>query len=141
MAAAGSRRSIRRNRGTLGIRSTGSSGFQPAMVRAHSRACAKMQGMELRGRRVGIIGFGGIGREMARICAGIGMDVVVWNRSGVSDAGLRGVTLDELLATSDVVSLHLGLNEQTKGFLDAVRIASRKPGAILVNTARGAIID
>jgi D-3-phosphoglycerate dehydrogenase / 2-oxoglutarate reductase len=101
----------------------------------------KMQGLELRGRRVGIVGFGGIGREMARICSGIGMDVVVWNRSGVREAGLRSVPLDELLATSDVVSLHLALNENTKGFLNAGRMAAMKRGAILINTARGAIID
>lgn len=101
----------------------------------------RLGGMELRGRRIGIVGFGGIGREMARICTGIGLEVVVWNRSGAADPHVRSVSLDELFATSDIVSLHLGLNEQTRGFLDAARIAAMKPGAILVNTARGALVD
>ena len=101
----------------------------------------RMPGMELRGRRLGIVGFGGIGREMARICAGIGMEVVVWNRSAIADPNARNVALDELLATSDIVSLHLGLNEETRGFLDRARIAAMKRGAILVNTARGGLVD
>ena len=107
----------------------------------HQGGWTKMPGMELRGRRLGIVGFGGIGREMARICAGIGLEVVAWNRSGISDPSVCSVPLEELLATSDIVSLHLGLNEQTTGFLDAGRIAAMKPGAILVNTARGGLVD
>ena len=70
----------------------------------------KLQGMELRGRRAGLVGFGGIGREVARICQGIGMEVVAWNRSTFADENVYGLALDELLATSDVVSLHLGLD-------------------------------
>lgn len=101
----------------------------------------KMQGMELRGRTIGLVGFGGIGREMARISAGIGLNVVAWNRSGLGDTPVRSVPLDELLAISDIVSLHLALNEQTRGFIDAGRIAAMKRGVILVNTARGAIVD
>lgn len=101
----------------------------------------KLQGIELRGRRIGLIGLGGIGREMARICAGIGLDVVAWNRSPIADAHAASVSLDELLATSDVVSLHLALNDDTRGFLDADRIAAMKRGVLLVNTARGALLD
>jgi D-3-phosphoglycerate dehydrogenase len=101
----------------------------------------KMQGIELRGRRIGLIGLGGIGREMARICAGIGLEVVTWNRTPVADPHAASVTLDELLATSDVVSLHLALNDDTRGFLDAKRIAAMKRGGLLVNTARGALLD
>lgn len=101
----------------------------------------KMQGIELRGRRIGLIGLGGIGREMARICAGIGLEVVAWNRSPVADPHAAGVGLEDLLATSDVVSLHLALNDETRGFLDARKIAAMKRGALLVNTARGALID
>lgn len=101
----------------------------------------KMQGIELRGRRIGLIGLGGIGREMARICAGIGLEVVAWNRSPVADQHATSIGLDELLATSDVVSLHLGLNDDTRGFLDARKIAAMKRGALLVNTARGGLLD
>ena len=64
--------------------------------------------------------------DMARICAGIGMGVVAWNRSSFSDPPTRSVSLDELLATSDIVSLHLGLNEETKGFLGRERVAAMK---------------
>ena len=102
---------------------------------------APREGMQLHGKTLGIIGLGGIGQEVARIAQGIGMDVVAWNRSPRPDADVRLVDLDTLLAMSDVVSLNLSLNEETRGFLDAERIARIKPGAILVNTARGALID
>ncbi|HYW59193.1 MAG TPA: NAD(P)-dependent oxidoreductase [Xanthobacteraceae bacterium] len=99
------------------------------------------EGMQLSAKTLGIIGLGGIGREVARIAHGIGMKVVAWNRSPRPDAGIARVDLDTLLATADVVSLHLALNEETRGFLDAGRIARLKPGAILINTARGALTD
>jgi D-3-phosphoglycerate dehydrogenase len=99
------------------------------------------EGMQLRGKTLGIIGLGGIGQQVARIARGIGMDVVAWNRSPRPDAGLRLVELGTLLATSDGISLNLTLNDETRGFLNADRIAHLKPGAILINTARGALID
>jgi len=99
------------------------------------------EGMQLRGKTLGIIGLGGIGQEVARIARGIGMDVVAWNRSPRPDAGLRLLDLGTLLATSDVISLNLSLSDETRGFLNADRIAHLKPGAILINTARGALID
>ena len=99
------------------------------------------EGMQLHGKTLGIIGLGGIGQEVARIARGIGMDVVAWNRSPRPDAGLRLVDLGTLLATSDVISLNLTLNDETRGFLNADRIARLKPGAILINTARGALVD
>jgi D-3-phosphoglycerate dehydrogenase len=99
------------------------------------------EGMQLRGKTLGVIGLGGIGQEVARIARGVGMDVVAWNRSPRPDAGLRLVDLGTLLATSDVISLNLTLNDETRGFLNADRIARLKPGAILINTARGALID
>jgi D-3-phosphoglycerate dehydrogenase / 2-oxoglutarate reductase len=102
---------------------------------------APREGMQLHGKTLGIIGLGGIGREVARIANGIGMEVVAWNRTPRPEAGVRLVTLDALLATSDVVSLNLTLNDETRGFLDAGRLSQIKPGAILVNTARGALVD
>lgn len=98
--------------------------------------------MELLGKTVGVIGAGGIGREMIRMCAGIGMKVLAWNRSGVP-AGLpcEPIDLDSLLRRADVVSLHLVLNEGTRGLLSREKLALMKPGAIFVNTARGAIVD
>jgi D-3-phosphoglycerate dehydrogenase len=101
----------------------------------------KIEGVQLAGRTLGVVGLGGIGREVARIGAGIGMRVIAWNRTPRSDAGVALVELDRLLAEADVVSLHLGLNDATRGFLDEARLARLKPGCILINTARGALID
>jgi D-3-phosphoglycerate dehydrogenase len=98
--------------------------------------------IELLGKTVGVIGTGGIGRQMVQLCAGIGMKVLAWNRSGVP-AGLpcEAVGLEDLLRRSDVVSLHLVLNDGTRGLIDRTKLALMKPGAIFVNTARGAIVD
>lgn len=101
----------------------------------------RTDGIQLTGKNVGLIGFGGIGAEMARLCAGIGMRVIAWNRTPRTHPGVEFVELDTLLAESDVVSLHLLLTDETRGFLSAERIAKLKPGALLVNTARGALLD
>jgi D-3-phosphoglycerate dehydrogenase / 2-oxoglutarate reductase len=98
-------------------------------------------GMQLTGKTLGLIGFGGIASEVARIALGSGMKVIAWNRSPKSYPGVTFVDLDALLKQSDVVSLHLLLNDETRGFLSAKHIAAMKPGMILVNTARAAMID
>jgi D-3-phosphoglycerate dehydrogenase len=100
-----------------------------------------LEGVQLLGKTLGVIGLGGIGREVARIGAGIGMNVIGWNRTRRPDVAVRQVDIDELLASSDVISLNLLLSDETRGFLDADRVARIKPGAILVNTARGALVD
>jgi D-3-phosphoglycerate dehydrogenase / 2-oxoglutarate reductase len=100
-----------------------------------------LESMQLNGKTLGLIGLGGIGREVARIARGIGMEVIAWNRSPLSDAGVPLVTLDDLLARADVISLHLALNDETRSLLSAKRLAQTKPGVILVNTARGALVD
>ncbi len=101
-----------------------------------------LNSIELAGKTLGVIGTGGIGKAMIRLGAGIGMRVVAWNRSGVpADLPCEALALDELLASADVVSLHLVLNDQTRGFLDGRRLQLMKPGAIFINTARGAIVD
>jgi D-3-phosphoglycerate dehydrogenase len=100
-----------------------------------------LEGVQILGKTLGIIGFGGIGAEVARIAKGMGMNVIAWNRTPHPAAAAPLVDLDSLLAQSDIVSLHLVLNDQTRGFLDAARIARLKPGAILVNTARGALVE
>jgi D-3-phosphoglycerate dehydrogenase len=97
--------------------------------------------MQLTGKTIGLIGFGGIAAEVARIARGSGMKVIAWNRTPKTCPGVTFVGLDELLAQSDVVSLHLLLNDETRGFLSKERIARIKSGAILVNTARGAVVD
>jgi D-3-phosphoglycerate dehydrogenase len=98
-------------------------------------------GMQLTGKTLGLIGFGGIAAEVARIALGSGMRVIAWNRTPKSFAGIEFVSLDKLLTDSDVVSLHLLLNDDTRGFLSSTRIAAMRPGVILVNTARGALVD
>jgi D-3-phosphoglycerate dehydrogenase len=100
-----------------------------------------LEGMQLQGKTLGLIGLGGIGQEVARIARGIGMEVVAWNRTPRADGGVRLADLDSVLAAADVVSLHLSLNDETRGLIDAARIARMKPGAILINTARGALVD
>ncbi len=98
-------------------------------------------GMQLTGKTLGLIGFGGIAAEVARIALGTGMRVLAWNRSPKKFPGVDFVDIETLLAQSHVVSLHLLLNDETRGFLSAKRIAAMKQGVILVNTARGALVD
>jgi D-3-phosphoglycerate dehydrogenase / 2-oxoglutarate reductase len=98
-------------------------------------------GMQLTGKTLGLIGFGGIAAEVARIALGSGLRVIAWNRTPKSFAGVEFVGIDALLAQSHVVSLHLLLNDETRGFLSGQRIAAMRRGVILVNTARGAIVD
>ena len=98
-------------------------------------------GMQLTGKTLGLIGFGGIAAEVARIALGSGIKVIAWNRTPKTCPGVEFVGIDALLAQSDVVSLHLLLNDATRGFLSSQRIAAMKPGVILVNTARGALVD
>jgi D-3-phosphoglycerate dehydrogenase len=101
----------------------------------------RTEGMELTGKTLGLVGFGGIAAEVARIAAGSGMRVIAWNRSPKSAPGVAFADLDTLLAECDVLSLHLLLTDETRGFLGAERLAKLRPGATLVNTARGALVD
>ena len=98
-------------------------------------------GMQLTGKTLGLIGFGGIAAEVARIALGSGMRVIAWNRTAKTCPGVDFVDLKTLLVASHIVSLHLLLNDETRGLLSRERIASMRPGVILVNTARGALAD
>jgi D-3-phosphoglycerate dehydrogenase len=98
-------------------------------------------GMQLTGKTLGLIGFGGIAAEVARIALGSGMRVIAWNRSPKKFPGVEFLEFDELIDESDVVSIHLLLNDETRGFISRACIEAMKPGVILVNTARGAIVD
>jgi D-3-phosphoglycerate dehydrogenase len=99
------------------------------------------EGVQVFGKTLGIIGLGGIGAEVARIAKGMGLNVIAWNRTPRPEAGVPMVEIDTLLQKSDIVSLNLVLNDETRGFLDKARISRMKPGAILINTARGALVD
>jgi D-3-phosphoglycerate dehydrogenase len=97
------------------------------------------EGVQLFGKTLGIAGLGGIGGEVLRMARGLGMEAIAWNRTPRPGAPL--VSLDELLARSDVISLHLTLNDETRGLVGAAQLARIKPGAILINTARAALVD
>ena len=98
-------------------------------------------GLQLTGKTLGLVGFGGIAAEVARIASGSGMKVIAWNRSPKQYPGVTFVDLDTVLANSHVVSIHLLLNDDTRGLIGRDRIAAMRPGVILINTARGAIVD
>lgn len=101
-----------------------------------------LDGIELQGRTLGVVGTGGIGAEMTKLGAALGMTVLAWNRSGVpDDLPCAPCMLDAVMARSDVVSLHLGLNDDTAGMIDERRLGLMQPHAVLINTARGAILD
>jgi glyoxylate reductase len=106
-------------------------GFDPAWL----------LGTDLAGKTLGLVGLGRIGRAVARRARGFGLHIVYSGHREVPGEDARFVSLDELLATSDFVSLHCPLTSETRGLMDATRFARMKPGAILVNTARGAIVD
>ncbi|HEY7845395.1 MAG TPA: NAD(P)-dependent oxidoreductase [Bradyrhizobium sp.] len=97
--------------------------------------------MQLTGKTLGLIGFGGIAKEVARIALGSGMKVIAWNRTPKTHPGVEFVGLERLLADSHVVSIHLLLNDETRGLVSREKIAGMRKGVILINTARGAIVD
>src|SRR6478736_7179708 len=91
--------------------------------------------MQLTGKTLGLIGFGGIAAEVARVASGSGMKVIAWNRTPNRAPHVDFVSLEELLSESDVISIHLLLNDETRGLISAACIEAMKPGVILVNTA------
>ena len=101
----------------------------------------RSEGVQLHGKTLGLLGFGGIAGEVARIMGGAGMRVIAWNRTKREAPGVEFVGLDRLLTESDVLSLHLLLTDETRGFLNVDRLGQLRPSTILVNTARGAIVD
>jgi phosphoglycerate dehydrogenase-like enzyme len=99
------------------------------------------QAVQMHGKTLGIIGLGAVGRQFARLGIGIGMRVIAWTMHPDPALGFELVLLDDLLALSDVVSLHLRLSPETRGFIGKRELEKMKPSAILINTARGAIVD
>jgi glycerate dehydrogenase len=96
---------------------------------------------ELAGFRFGVVGLGRIGLAVAAIARAFGMEVLAHRRQPISAEGVTGVDLPTLLASCDVVSLHCPLTPQTRGLIDAERIALMKPGALLINTGRGPLVN
>lgn len=103
------------------------------------------KGRELSGRTVGIVGFGHAGRDFAALLAPFRCELLIYDvRDVTADAaalGARPIDLEGLLAAADVVSLHVELNEHTRGIIDARRLALMKPDAVLINTSRGGLVD
>lgn len=108
---------------------------------------ALSSGREIGGKTLGLVGFGSIGQLTARLGKAMGMDVAAFDAMMDQDhpvfgeSGVRCAGLDEVITMSDVVSLHVPLVDSTRDLFDAARIAAMKPGAVLINTARGGIID
>ena len=100
-----------------------------------------LTGFDLHGKTVGVVGTGKIGRIFVDICRGFGMDVIAYDRFPAADSGIRYVELDELLARSDILSLHCPLTEETRHMIDAAAIEKMKKGVVIVNTSRGGLID
>ena len=100
---------------------------------------------QLHGKTLGVVGLGAIGLQTARIAKGIGMRVIAWTRTPeekpLGELGIELVELDDLYRQSDVVSLHVRLTPETSGMVGRQQLAAMKPTAILVNTARGAVVD
>jgi phosphoglycerate dehydrogenase-like enzyme len=100
---------------------------------------------QLVGKTLGVFGMGTIGARVAALGRAIGMDVLGWSAQGdrarIEKAGARGASKDEILSTADVVSLHVRLATETRGFIGRKELAMMKPTAILVNTGRGALVD
>ena len=110
-----------------------------------SESKAELVGSELHGRTLGVLGLGSIGSLVLDIARGFGMPVLVTDRSldaaRAAALGVRTVELDELLSGCDVLSLHVPLTEATRHVVDAAALARMRPGALLVNTSRGGLVD
>ena len=101
-------------------------------------------GHELRGRTVGVIGTGRIGQAAARLFRAFGCSLLGYSRTvrqDAEEAGIRYVSLDELLAQSDIVTIHTPLTDETRNLLSKEKIALMKESAILINTSRGPVVD
>jgi len=118
---------------------------QDAFVRGGGWEKKAYQGHELRGRRLGLVGLGMIGRSLAGMAGAIGMSIEAYDPFAPDEAFgpalARAGQLDGLLAGCDVISLHCPLTAQTRGLIGARELALMKPGALLINTARGEVVD
>lgn len=113
----------------------------PAAERLRAGEWRQAKGSTLSGRTVGIVGFGSVGADLARLLEPFGCRLLAADVRPVEATGVEQVELDDLLAAADVVSLHLGLDDATRNLLDRRRLELLRPEAILVNTARGGLVD
>ena len=119
----------------------------PEVVAGAWPRAALSNGREVGGKTLGLIGFGSIGQLTAKLAQGVGMSVIAYDAvmdsadPAFAQAGVACVGLDDLVAQADVISLHVPLVDSTRNLFDARRIAAMKPGAVLVNSARGGVVD
>jgi len=117
----------------------------PLTTSMHQGEWPGLIGGSLAGRTLGILGYGRHGRPVARLAEAFGMKVIAWDRAGTGpepdEFGVPRLPLDELLAQSDIVSIHLRLSDESRGLMSRENIWKMKPGALLINTSRGAIVD
>ena len=100
-----------------------------------------LTGFDLHGKTVGVVGTGRIGRVFIDICRGFGMNVIAYDKFPAKDAGIDYVDLHELYSRSDIISFHCPLTDETRHMLNEETIGELKPGAVIINTSRGALID
>jgi (S)-sulfolactate dehydrogenase len=119
----------------------------PAVAAGQWPRNALSNGREIAGKTLGLIGFGSIGQLTAKLAQGLGVNVIAFdammgaNHPAYAASNVRAVGLDEVITTADVISLHVPLVDSTRKLFDARRIASMKRGAVLINSARGGIVD
>lgn len=116
-----------------------------ATIRAGGFQMGVPVGIGLAGKTIGIIGLGRLGGYMAAYCKALRMNVIAWSQNLTAEkaeaAGAKLVSKDELLATSDAISIHMVLSDRSRGLIGRDEMARMKPGAILINTSRGPIVD
>lgn len=110
-------------------------------TREFNFSLAGLSGFDLHGKTVGVVGTGKIGRIFADICRGFGMKILAYDKFPNPNAGLDYVELNELFAKSDIISLHCPLTEETQHMINSEAIDMMKPGVVLINTSRGALVD
>jgi D-3-phosphoglycerate dehydrogenase len=103
----------------------------------------ELAGLDIEGACLGVVGYGSIGRRVAALCRGLGMETIAYDPAiePFSEADVELVALEELLERADVITLHCGLTDETRGLVNRRLLARVKPGAILVNVARGALVE
>lgn len=100
-----------------------------------------MPGRELRGKTVGIVGLGNIGRRVAELSHAFGCKVIAWNRTACAVEGVELVDKETLFSTADIVTIHTALCDETRGMIDSEALSMMKPESILINTSRGPVVD
>ena len=130
---------------TIGLMIAASRRIPDGDVQMRTGQWAGFIGRELAGRKLGVVGLGRIGSRVAEIAQTIGMDVLAWSPNMTPEraaaAGVTAMDLDDVLREADVVSVHLSLSPTSRGLINRERLALMKPDALLVNTARGPIVD